>query len=179
MQLSFLIFQDLSALLNAISAMTNAVEPSIWWRWRAAPRGKGPSQSISHLLHFLSLPGPSPIALCGGPGKRDMIVCPPSPEGTSCFPKHLRVLPVARLHVWQCPQLAALPILQEQLSFDRAPCHPSPAACPLGDFRLLNPSRKWGTDYFSLLSLALTILCCSSLLSLTALQVASFCTRIS
>lgn len=137
--------------------MTNAVEASIWWRWRAAPGGKGPSQCISHplhLLHLLSLSEPSPIALCGGPGERDTIVCPPSLEGTSCFPKHLSVIPVAQLHVWQCPQLAALPTLQEQLSFDRAPCHLSPAACPLGDFRLLNLRKKWGADYFSLLSLA-------------------------
>ena len=89
MQLNFFIFQDLTVLLNAISTMTSAVEPLIWWRGRAAPRGKGPSQCISHLLHFLSLPGPSPTAPRGGPAERVTVVCAPSPEGTGSFPEHL------------------------------------------------------------------------------------------
>lgn len=97
----------------------------MWWRWRAAAWEKGPSQQISHLLHF-SLSEPSPIALHGGPGERDLIVCPPSPEGTSCFPWHPRVIPVAQAYMWLCPQLAAFLVLQELLSFDRAPCHLPP-----------------------------------------------------
>ncbi|KFV54670.1 Ankyrin repeat and sterile alpha motif domain-containing protein 1B, partial [Tyto alba] len=72
----------------------------------------------------------------------DMIDCPPSPETVPAVFQNIRVIPVARLHVWQCPQLAALPRLQEQLSFDKAPCHLSPAACSLGDFRLFNLNHR-------------------------------------
>ncbi|KFW02684.1 Ankyrin repeat and sterile alpha motif domain-containing protein 1B, partial [Fulmarus glacialis] len=98
-------------------------------------------QSISHLLRFLRLPGPSPVALRGGPGKRDTVVCPPSPEGTSCFPKHLSA-PCGTTACVAVSPAGSSPCTAGAAEFCRAPCHPSPAACPLGDFRLLNPKPQ-------------------------------------
>ncbi|KFZ68973.1 Ankyrin repeat and SAM domain-containing protein 1A, partial [Podiceps cristatus] len=79
----------------------------------------------------------------------------PFSRGYRLFSKTSRSAPCGTTACVPCPQLAALPALQEQLSFDRAPCHPSPAAWPLGGFRLLNTSRKRAPDWFSLLCSAL------------------------